>query len=275
MATPNNITLGFLRLDAVEEGPSAGSSGWVEMSTVHLQPSDKFKSPDLAEALVFLLQDEGVGFRASYRSTDGDTLVKASVWPVDAAGSTWAACADKQYRAARERSLATVFAHLRRVDSGEDLVLNVSPPCYDEHLTEPKQTAGIVGMTDLYASLPSPPDVSLGDRCWTGDHEVYSRLEGADDPRGLKTRLYRYQFVSVKRFVRLCLAHEQRSVGKMLKMETSPGTLIDPTLVPLLAADGASTYYLDFRNWTVHATAPFYTLPRGGILYVLIRPSRN
>lgn len=59
----------------------------------------------------------------------------------------------------------------------------------------------------------------------------------------------------------------------MLKMETTPGTLIDPTLVPLLAADRASTYYLDNRNWTVQRSAPFYTLPRGGILYVLLRLS--
>ncbi len=104
----------------------------------------------------------------------------------------------KKYRAARERSLATVFAHLRREETGTDFVLNVSQPHCRIGITERYKTEGIVGMTDLYASLPSPPEVSLGERYWTGDHEVYSRLEGADDPRGLRTRLYRYQFVSMR-----------------------------------------------------------------------------
>ena len=53
-------------------------------------------------------------------------------------------------------------------------------------------------MAELYRSVPSPPEPFFDEdsvTCAT-DREVYSRLMALEEPQGIKTRLYQYQFVS-------------------------------------------------------------------------------
>jgi hypothetical protein len=52
-------------------------------------------------------------------------------------------------------------------------------------------------MSELYASIPSPRPPSFPPPSNAGDVEIYRRLETFEDPDGLRTPMYRYQFVCV------------------------------------------------------------------------------
>lgn len=56
-------------------------------------------------------------------------------------------------------------------------------------------------MSDLYASMPSPPapdfELAVADGLTRADKEVRMCLNGYWEPDGIQTAMYRYQFVRV------------------------------------------------------------------------------
>lgn len=60
----------------------------------------------------------------------------------------------------------------------------------------------------------------------------------------------------------------QRSVAKMLRMETEPERLVDPTFLPMREAGRDGTYYLNLSTMDLQRHPGWYDLPRGGILLV-------
>ena len=51
-------------------------------------------------------------------------------------------------------------------------------------------------MSDLYAQIPSPPEPTCSTTDNIYDKELQQRLCSYEEPEGLNTSLYRYQFVS-------------------------------------------------------------------------------
>ena len=58
----------------------------------------------------------------------------------------------------------------------------------------------------------------------------------------------------------------QRSLARMLQMETTPRALVDPVFTPFTEAGRDGRYYINFSNWDIQAHPSQYELPRGGIL---------
>ena len=120
-------------------------------------------------------------------------------------------------------------------------------------------------MADLYALVPSPPTFQLEPQKGQTREERYVErcLNGFEEPEGIQTTLYQYQFVGVLPEIDQRL--HQRSVSRMLQMETRPGRLMDPNYTRLEESTGG-TYYVDLSTWDVQRHPGWYQLPRGGIL---------
>jgi hypothetical protein len=54
-------------------------------------------------------------------------------------------------------------------------------------------------MHELYNTVPSPSEPNFTWSTGAADDEVFRRLMENEEPEGVKTRLYRYQFVSTPR----------------------------------------------------------------------------
>jgi hypothetical protein len=123
-------------------------------------------------------------------------------------------------------------------------------------------------MSDLYSAIPSPvmPEFAMEAGQTGTEKEVYLRLMDNEEPEGIQTSLYRYQFVSNGTVLFRPFPYFQRSVAKMLQMETKPGKLVDPTFVPFRESGRDGSYYVDLRTFVVQRHPGWYTLPRGGIL---------
>ena len=69
-------------------------------------------------------------------------------------------------------------------------------------------------MPEIWSQIPSPPEPRFPSSRWAAEEEVYRRLENLEEPVGIKTRMYQYQFVSASQdyiwqislIVALCVA---------------------------------------------------------------------
>lgn len=82
----------------------------------------------------------------------------------------------------------------------------------------------------------------------------------------MKTTMYRYQFVSRAHVAQGVSLTPQRTVAKMLQMETKPGRLIDTHFTAFEESGRQGTYYVDMAVGDIQRHPGWYDLPRGGIL---------
>ena len=117
-------------------------------------------------------------------------------------------------------------------------------------------------------AIPSPPEPNfeLEPGMTYTDREVRSRLMYYEEPEGVKTTMYRYQFVSRAHVAQGVSLTPQRTVAKMLQMETKPGRLIDTHFTAFEESGRQGTYYVDMAVGDIQRHPGWYDLPRGGIL---------
>ncbi|ORY35502.1 P-loop containing nucleoside triphosphate hydrolase protein [Naematelia encephala] len=234
----HHIQLGTLELGLTSGVPSSSDS-WTPLDEVFLR-SDIFtpESSEQVSTLLHALGDPGLSLRASWRMRGISLVVRVSLLPSDAPGSIWRRVRDR--KGERCKILRKLFFHLRRGwDTGQGGYLMAANSVEDQRMAE------------LYASLPSPEQPDFEASFWTADNEAKRRLMDLEEPQGIKTRLYQYQF---------------RSVAKMLQMETQPKRLVDPIFTPLHEEGRDGVYYVNLTTWDIQRHPGWYDLPRGGIL---------
>lgn len=134
--------------------------------------------------------------------------------------------------------------------------------CVDLKLTNQEEEVG-VGMQALYALIESPPEPAFGEPEFIGDQEVFDGLAGYENPPGVQTMMYKYQIVSG------CVLHEadaQRSVARMLQMETNPATMVSAAFSPVVEQVTGQDYYVNLSTMDIRRYPDRFPLSRGGIL---------
>lgn len=58
----------------------------------------------------------------------------------------------------------------------------------------------------------------------------------------------------------------QRSISRMLRMETDPERFVDPQWTQMEEAGKAEPYYLDLDTYEIRRSPEWYHFPQGGIL---------
>ncbi|ORX38379.1 SNF2 family N-terminal domain-domain-containing protein [Kockovaella imperatae] len=230
--SPHLVQLGTLNL-AVEAGPSKkATQRWLvlDLETLHsFQLSESCR--EQVEALNNLIANPGINLHLVYSHGGDEVIIRVSVLPSDAPGSTWKRPGDRNGK--RRSQLPKLFHNLKDGWNGGGEWLHA-------RTAEDKQR-----INELYAEIPSPPDPFFDDSSITcaSDREAYYRLMELDEPRGIKTIMYKYQF-----------------------METAPKALVDPIFTPLNESGREGKYFINFINWDIQRHPSQYELPRGGIL---------
>jgi hypothetical protein len=106
------LQLGTLHLD-LASGPSGPqNSAWLPLHSNHLREIDIAEdSRKLCQALVYLLDDSGLGFTGAYKVDEAGMTIRASILPSDAKGSVWKRTSLKSKD--REVHLRTMTWHLQ------------------------------------------------------------------------------------------------------------------------------------------------------------------
>ncbi|WVQ80158.1 hypothetical protein IAT38_002263 [Cryptococcus sp. DSM 104549] len=239
MSNIDPIQLGSVDISLPPLTP-ASSVPWSPVTPLALD-SIKMSAPSSESTVQLLtraLDDPGLGFGAKWCQLERTVRIRCWMTPSDAPGSVW----KKVRRKGREGVVKGLLGTLSRSWDDAD-----------------RQGPALMGLTkdddenmhDLYASVPSPPDPKLGWAASPLDEELYEALANYENPRGVRTNLYRYQL---------------RSVARMLQMETQPQRLVDPLFTPFKEAGRDRMYYVNLDTWDVQRHPGWYDLPRGGVL---------
>ncbi|KAL7422461.1 hypothetical protein Q5752_003109 [Cryptotrichosporon argae] len=224
------IQAGTLRLPIVTDL----SRAWCTASWRPLTPLDADDlDVDISDQALLqrLLADAKFGFSADYALEGDVVIVRVYLTPLEEY--------ERTQTTARKEVLRALFVRLDRGwERAEGALLEAEPQ-------------DLVGIQDIYKLIESPPDPAFEEADDPGDAEVFERFVDYANPDGVRTLLHRYQI---------------RSVARMLKMESQPGKMVDPHLVPVPEAGTWRTYYLNPTTMDVRLEPPRYALSRGGIL---------
>ena len=202
MSSSHALQLGSLHLDLTPE---------VEIPL----PNDRWSNLDLVilgfdiwaeeekemiETLQFMLDDEGLGFSATFSRRADRVVMRASLVPSDAPGSMW----KRVKRSNRMRHLKRLFGRLRKGPDGDGDWLMGRTVCdtveldlMGDEVLIMEQADDDQNMADIYASIPSPCEPSFPSTLMIADNEIYRRLEEYENPEGVTTSLYQYQHASL------------------------------------------------------------------------------
>lgn len=193
------VQLGTLHFDLIT-GPSTSNSDWNSLSLDsldHLCVTEESREP--YDTLRDVMKDEGLGVKASYKISGRGLIVRVSILPSDSKESTWKRTAYKSRN--RESHLKKLFWYLREGWEGDgDYVMARKVGRGDARFTD-YQAEDLQNMSELYAAIPSPepPRFERLPGQTRSEVEVERSLMAYEEPEGIKTRLYDYQFVSVTR----------------------------------------------------------------------------
>ncbi|WWD19169.1 hypothetical protein CI109_103627 [Kwoniella shandongensis] len=237
------IQLGSLTLHLATALPSFSRPAWTQLTPSFLSSTNLF-DPDSLSLISILsdaLRDRTLDLEGEWiRMRGKEVRVRCKISANGGGGGMGKKAKGKGREGLVKRLLQVLYKDWEENEAHGNRLLG---------LTEEDQQT----MQDIYASVPSPPDPEFFGYESTSpqDAELYDGLENYENPKGVKTFLYRYQI---------------RSVAKMLQMETKPNKLVDPLFTPFQEAGREGIYYVNLLTWDIQRHPGWYDLPRGGIL---------
>ncbi|KAG0040407.1 hypothetical protein BGZ82_003132 [Podila clonocystis] len=195
------------------------------------QPSDNLEAvpeQDLAAALK-LLQHAHV-LQYQYQQSSSSTKINifgtntAHIYPLSmrhAAGH-------------RKQELANIRSALSTVLSCINTCPDVNSKSRPENTFEEDQKKGLI---DIYFEMPSPkpsnvPADQLANEIDNTTQSLLDSVVTQDAPDGMRTKIYLYQ---------------KHSLWKMIKRELCPGSILDPSVIPMTSIDGKD-YVIDYSD---------------------------
>ncbi|KAG0034797.1 hypothetical protein BGZ81_003201 [Podila clonocystis] len=134
----------------------------------------------------------------------------------------------------RKQELANIRSALSTVLCCINTCPDVSSKSRLENTFEQDQKKGLI---DIYCEIPSPqpsnvPADQLASEIDSTTQSLLDSIVTQDAPDGMRTKIYQYQ---------------KHSLWKMIKRELCPGSILDPSVIPMTGIDGKD-YIIDFSD---------------------------